>query len=106
MAHNSHISSFKALAKEQELALLQSDDADLTRTHRYLVPLIETALQKFEIDSDTHRTVTGQLFSDIPIAVERFFEHNRQEESYSFATYFTWYISERINKIPNLKRRK
>jgi hypothetical protein len=96
---------FRPLSKKEELALLQNDSEDWRNTKLYLDKLIRTALNGFILDDHTSQRLHTELLNDVPIAVQRFLVNKAYEKNYSFATYFTWYIAQRINVLPRLKKR-
>jgi hypothetical protein len=97
---------FTPLEREQELLILLNDDDSFTNTKHYLDALILQALSHFKFTREQHDTLHHQLVNDVPLAASRFLNNERNiDADFKFCTYFTWYISERINKIEGLQRR-
>ena len=89
---------FQALPLEEELQLLRTDNQAFERTRQYLLPLIESALSNSELDQEQRPWLIEQLLSDVPLAARRFLANHNRTRSYRFATYFTWYIAERLRR--------
>lgn len=88
---------FRPWSRTDELTLLKSDDAVFSATRHYLKPLIEQVLARYELSLEEQRELARQLGDDVPIAAKRFLTSiHSQAADYTFATYFTWYISERL----------
>lgn len=90
---------FEPVGRVKELEMLLSDDEDYSRTHQYLEPLIATALSRFEMNNEGRSKLHKMLMRDVPLAATRYLTSEQtKDKSYSFSSYFTWYISERINE--------
>jgi hypothetical protein len=91
-------STFKALNREEEIALLRSDDQNFDRTRMYLAPLISSAARRLESVGD-QKSLVQELDELIPVAAKRFLANPKNlEASYKFSTYFTWYIAEALKR--------
>ena len=87
--------------------MLLTDDGDYTKTKKYLAPLIQQALYKFEFSPETSLDLTKKLLQDIEIAAQRFLGNRKNWDGvpYKFSVYFSWYIAQRINPL-NPKRKR
>ena len=94
----------KTIKEDHEI--ISNDDPLFMQTKEYLKPLIWTAINTFELPEETQTKLFWELVNDVPIAAQRFLEHNGLKKDYKFSTYFSWYIGQRINKIKHLKRKK
>ncbi len=87
---------FKRRPSWQEYQILAGDDKKLSHTREYIYPLIEQAIKKVD-DTYERQRITKQLRRDVSLAVERFIRNiNNARKDMSFASYFTWYIKQRI----------
>ncbi|MBP6855744.1 MAG: hypothetical protein KBC26_02105 [Candidatus Pacebacteria bacterium] len=87
---------FKRRPSWQEYQILAGDDKKLSHTREYIYPLIEQAIKKVD-DTYERQRITKQLRRDVSLAVERFIRNiNNARKDMSFASYFTWYIHQRI----------
>ncbi len=86
--------------RKLENDMLQHDDLLFSRTTIYLTPLIESALDKqTDVDVHTKDFLIKQIYDAIPVAAKRFLQNkNTEDKEAIFSVYFTWYISEIINK--------
>ena len=100
------VTKFIPLSREEEIALLRSDDKNFNATRKYLADLITSSLNHFVFSAEEQTQLYQQLLDDVPVAAERFLRNqDPANANYTFAIYFTWYISERLNKLRKLKRR-
>lgn len=97
--------TFKPDNKAERQMLKRINDS-MRQLQKHLQPFFNDALNLFELPANKKRELRAALIKDVPIAATRFFANGGLKKSYSFATYFSWYIGERINKIPGLKRKK
>ncbi len=91
--------------KEYELSLLLNADGEFKELNDYLDAYIKIALGGFEMPQETYNTLYRELREDIHIAAERYLRSDAREKDYKFSTYFSWYVSERLNKNSDLKRK-
>jgi hypothetical protein len=97
--------TFVPRLREEELALLQGDTPDFQDTQAYLTPLIEGALALFAFSETDYRSLREELLSTVPIAARRFLENPKNlAASYKFSTYFTWYISQAVDRYFHIRR--
>jgi hypothetical protein len=98
---------FIPLEREGELKLLKNDGTAFSQTKQYLDPLIIQSLNRFELSEKRVNNLHEQLLCDVPRAAKTFMNSKKSmDDSFKFCTYFTWYIGERINKIPDLTRKR
>ncbi len=92
---------FHKLKFEDEISLLENDTTDYTETKKYLFPLIENSINinRFSFSEKEKIMLTHKLLSDIPISARRYLSNKiNKEKRTHFCLYFSWYISETINK--------
>lgn len=78
--------------------MLDIDDSVFTRTRRYLKPLILQAAER--IDPSRRTIFIATMTDQVGIAAARFLANpTNRRGSYKFSTYFTWYISEQLNRL-------
>lgn len=97
---------FRPKSREDELSILLNDDPDFRNTKNYLDALILAALNRFEFSLKKRNQLRKELLQEVPVAAERFLSGDQNQRDFKFSTYFTWYIAQKINKQPNLKRKK
>jgi hypothetical protein len=97
--------SFQPLDLEKELHLLRTDGPEFRQTQAYVLPLIRTALARYTLSEEQEERLVDALMEDVPLAAARFLEVPTRTDAYSFATYFTWYVGQRINALPDKQRR-
>jgi len=89
---------FQPKSTHEELALLLSDNASFQKTSEYLGDLLDDVLDRLAMTADQKREAYAALMMDIPVAAHRYLRNRRDiTGAYPFSTYFTWYISERLN---------
>ena len=91
---------------KEERKIVSNDDPFFMQTKEYLKPLIWTAINYFKLPEKIQTDLFWELVNDVPVAAQRFLEHNGLKKDYKFSAYFGWYIGQRINKIKHLKRKK
>ena len=84
-------------SKGYELSLLEKLP-DCKPLQEYLAPLIQKALDRFELGPAEHERLTKALLKDVKVAGERFLRNSRADDDSKFSAYFTWYIAERLKK--------
>jgi hypothetical protein len=90
--------TFKALGREEEIALLKSDDQNFGRTREYLAPLIRSAAKRLE-RSEERKSLQSELDGLVALAAKRFLAQPKNiDATYKFSAYFTWYISEALKR--------
>jgi hypothetical protein len=92
--------------KEYELSLLLAGDPEFKELREYIDAFIKAALKKFEMTQSEYNELYTQLTADIRIAAERFLNYQGEKKEYKFSTYYSWYLSERLNKSVGIKRKK
>ena len=98
--------SFTRASREEELLLVTSAEPTFSKLKQYLAPLITDALGRFELTEEQRQMLSTQLDEDVTLAAQRFLSDNVNRREYSFSVYFTWYIEQRINHLPYLKRKE
>lgn len=97
---------FRPKSKREELELLRNDDVELTATTRYLSPLVDDALDRFAFTTTDRAALRAELLRSVAVAVEKYITHpNNLIAPYTFATYFTWYVSRGIDRYFHLRRK-
>ncbi|HEV2693333.1 MAG TPA: hypothetical protein VG347_10605 [Verrucomicrobiae bacterium] len=91
--------------KEYELSLLLDPAPGFKKLKEYLDSYIKLALDKFVLSQDTYDRICLELHEDISVAADKYLKSKSREKSYKFSTYFSWYLSERVNKIHGIKRK-
>ncbi|HEV2694765.1 MAG TPA: hypothetical protein VG347_17855 [Verrucomicrobiae bacterium] len=91
--------------KEYELSLLLKTEGNFKALDNYLDAYIKTALDGFEMPQHIHDALYRELHEDVPVAAERYLKSDAREKDYKFSTYFSWYVSERLNKNSEIKRK-
>ncbi len=80
---------------------LSDDTFEFSNTKFFLSPIISNAVQR-KIKKEEHQKILQDLLnSQIKIAADRYLENFNDKVSYTFPTYFTWYIAEEINGFDN-----
>jgi hypothetical protein len=92
---------FTPLSRREEIILLLSDDHDFTSTQLYLMPLIVQAVNRLTLSDRNSRQFRNALLADVSVAAQRFLRSRSDKTTYRFATYFTWYIQERVKDLGN-----
>jgi hypothetical protein len=76
---------------------LTEDTFEFANTKSFLSPIILGAVQR-KINNEAHqKLLQNSLQAQIKIAANRYLENFNDTVSYTFPTYFTWYIAEAIN---------
>jgi hypothetical protein len=90
---------FERIPLGEELQLLLSDNPKFQNTVKYVDLLIEEVLDRFEMTSEQRNELHGRLTLDVTIAAVRYL-HNKRDitGAYPFSTYFTWYITDRLER--------
>ncbi|MBP6885838.1 MAG: hypothetical protein KBC02_01165 [Candidatus Pacebacteria bacterium] len=88
---------FKIRTHEQDAGIVRHDDADFTRTKKYIEELILEALLVFDAPDDEKSMALQNLTHLIPVAAKRYLGNPKNFE-HKFSTYFTWYIHEEFKK--------
>jgi len=97
---------FRQKTPQQEYKLIQNDTFDFFETKKYLEPLIINAIKHFKLEKVIQKKLTMEILSDMPIAIKKFLANkDNAKKRIKFSVYFTWYISQRINSIKNIKRK-
>lgn len=97
---------FQPRGLSEELQLLLSDESDFSNTTRYIGGLIDQVLARFVMTPEQRGEIRVALIMDIPVAAHRYLRTKRDiSGAYPFSTYFTWYISERVNGANLLKKK-
>ena len=91
--------------KEYELSLLLKADPEFKELREYLDAYIELALDKFEMSQETHDSLSLELHGYIPVAAAKYLQNEASKKDYKFSAYFSWYVSEHLNKNSSLKRK-
>jgi hypothetical protein len=91
--------------KEYELSLLLKADPEFRELSEYLDVYIKLVLGKFEMPQEIFERLYLELHGDIPVAAEKYLQSDARKKDYKFSTYFSWYISERLNKQKELRRK-
>jgi hypothetical protein len=78
---------------------LSDDTFEFSNTQIFLSPIISNAVQR-HIKKEQHQKILHDLLnSQIKIAADRYLENFDDKVSYTFPTYFTWYMAEAINSF-------
>lgn len=78
---------------------LTEDTFEFSKTQNFLSPIISNAAQR-HIKKEEHQIALQVLLnSQIKIAADRYLENFNDTVSYTFPTYFTWYMAEAINVL-------
>lgn len=78
---------------------LSDDTFEFSNTQFFLSPIILNAVQR-HIKKEEHQKILQDLLnSQIRIAADRYLENFDDKVSYTFPTYFTWYMAEAINNF-------
>src|SRR5258707_10048198 len=88
--------------KEYELSLLLKPDPERKELRAYLGPYIKLVLNRFEMPAAAYERLYRELDNDVLIAAERYLLSPAREADYKFSAYFSWYVSDRLNAIPEL----
>jgi hypothetical protein len=102
-------SKFKPKTIKGEYKLIVDDDKEFfMQTKEYLKPLILSILSYFELRPEIKTKLFWECVNDVPFAAKKYLENKntKSKRDYKFSTYFTWFISQRINKIKHLKRKR
>ena len=89
---------FKPQSKEYEVSLIKTNDSDVKKMKEYVITLIKSALGHFLMSKETYNKLYKEMMSDILVAAERFLKSGGQDKDYKFSTYYSWYISQRIEQ--------
>lgn len=99
------MASFTPLDKLLELRMLRNDDPVYSSAQAYVAPLIDQALGLFSFTKTDYDALRAELLSAVPLAARRYLENpTNLAASYTFVTYFTWYISEGIDRHFHIRR--
>jgi hypothetical protein len=97
---------FRQKTPQQEYKLIQNDTFDFFETKKYLESLITKSLNHFKLTKIIQRKLMIEILSDVSIAIKKFLTNKENmRKRIKFSLYFTWYISQRINSIKNIKRK-
>lgn len=91
--------------KKYELSLLTGPQSDFRALETYIEQYIKIALGHFELTPKLYNQLLKDLRDDIAIAAKQYLESPARDADYTFSTYFSWFVSERLNKIKGLKRK-
>jgi hypothetical protein len=96
---------FVPLDKDEEQRLLAGDRIEFEDSQAYLAPLIEDALALFAFSQTDYESLRQELLSTVPVAARRFLNNpSTLAAPYKFSTYFTWYISQAIDRYFHIRR--
>ena len=90
--------------REYEYSLIVKDSPSFDKIQEYLLPYIDQVLDDFDMPRETIATLKEDITKDVKIAAKRFLE-NPNKEKIKFSTYFSWYIHERIDSTPDVKKK-
>lgn len=90
--------TLKALGREEEIALLRSDDRNFGRAREYLAPLIRAAAERLDKPKE-QESLQSELDGVVAVAAKRFLAQPKNIDArYKFSAYFTWYIAEALKR--------
>lgn len=105
ISSTAHPKPFQPMNRQEELRLLRTDDRWFSHTTDYLEPLIAGALAHFVFSRRDYQALYEDLISSVPLAARRFLRNPKNlRASYKFSTYFSWYISQGIDRHFNIRR--
>jgi hypothetical protein len=91
--------------REYETSPLLDPDPTMAGLRQYMDAYIKLVLSRYEMPASTYEGLLNNLRLDVMVAADRYLE-GAAERKYKFSAYFSWYVSERLNSTPGLKRRK
>ncbi len=76
--------------------MLNGDDPSFSRTQLYLAQLVNQALETAKVPEGERSDTRSRILTQVPVAAQRFLTNYSPDRTYTFATYFTWYIQQEI----------
>jgi hypothetical protein len=89
---------FTKLERDEEIRMLQGDSPSFSETRRYILPLIDSSLDRFDLSGKKRDAIRQRLIEAIPVAAGRYLRALPGSREGSFAVYYAWYIHQEMER--------
>jgi len=85
-------------SKDYELALIL-EGGDYLNLKKYLSNYLNIVFTETTTSESDSEIIKDNLFNKLPVIIERFMNGDGPNKEYKFSSYFSWYISQELEKL-------
>ncbi|KKR91278.1 MAG: hypothetical protein UU42_C0016G0012 [Candidatus Woesebacteria bacterium GW2011_GWA1_41_13b] len=87
-------------SKDYELALIL-EGGDYLNLKNYLSNYLKIVFSETNTNKPDSEVIRDNLFNKLPVIIERFMSGGGPNKDYKFSSYFSWYISQELERLDN-----